>query len=123
VFGNLPKPSDVSVINRSAAMTPLAPVASSDASAAHWSGTAVSGAMSLVARDAILVCTTMPRERLRICADPSCTGLFLDESRPGKRRWCSMLLCGDRQKKERFRSKPRETTAHQQPVSIRLRLP
>ena len=41
---------------------------------------------------------TGPRaQRVRQCADPEgCGWLFLDESRAGTRRWCSMGNCGNR---------------------------
>jgi predicted RNA-binding Zn ribbon-like protein len=44
---------------------------------------------------------TLPRERLRSC--PRCDWLFLDTSRGGKRRWCSMRVCGNREKVSRHR--------------------
>src|SRR5262249_853310 len=34
--------------------------------------------------------------RVRRCANPECGWLFLDDSRAGKRRWCSMSACGNR---------------------------
>lgn len=42
---------------------------------------------------------TLPRERLRAC--PRCGWLFIDTSRGGKRRWCSMQTCGNREKASR----------------------
>jgi predicted RNA-binding Zn ribbon-like protein len=36
--------------------------------------------------------------RVRRCPAKSCGWLFFDESRSGKRRWCSMDLCGNRAK-------------------------
>jgi predicted RNA-binding Zn ribbon-like protein len=36
--------------------------------------------------------------RVRECADERCPALFLDESRNGSRRWCSMERCGARAK-------------------------
>lgn len=44
---------------------------------------------------------TLPRERLHAC--PRCGWLFLDTSRGGKRRWCSMRTCGNREKVSRHR--------------------
>lgn len=44
---------------------------------------------------------TLPRERIRSC--PRCDWLFLDTSRGGKRRWCSMRTCGNREKVSRHR--------------------
>ncbi|WP_225772648.1 CGNR zinc finger domain-containing protein [Inquilinus sp. Marseille-Q2685] len=42
---------------------------------------------------------TLPAERLRSC--PRCGWLFVDTSRGGKRRWCSMRTCGNREKASR----------------------
>jgi predicted RNA-binding Zn ribbon-like protein len=36
--------------------------------------------------------------RLRVCANPECGWLFLDQSRKRNRRWCSMRECGSRAK-------------------------
>ena len=46
---------------------------------------------------------TLSRERLRSC--PRCGWLFLDTSRGGKRRWCSMRICGNREKVSRHRER------------------
>lgn len=46
-------------------------------------------------------------ERLRRCADPVCGWLFLDESRSGRRRWCSMADCGNRAKARRHHARHR----------------
>ncbi|MGH1554964.1 CGNR zinc finger domain-containing protein, partial [Streptomyces sp. L7] len=43
--------------------------------------------------------------RVRDCAGPTCGALFLDTSRPGNRRWCSMGTCGNRAKKETLRGR------------------
>jgi predicted RNA-binding Zn ribbon-like protein len=48
---------------------------------------------------------TLPRDRVRSC--PRCGWLFLDTSRGGKRRWCNMRICGNREKVSRHRSVPR----------------
>ena len=37
-------------------------------------------------------------DRIRGCANPDCVLWFLDTSRPGTRRWCSMSACGNRDK-------------------------
>jgi predicted RNA-binding Zn ribbon-like protein len=33
--------------------------------------------------------------RVRQCANPECGWLFLDNSKSGNRRWCSMSACGN----------------------------
>jgi predicted RNA-binding Zn ribbon-like protein len=40
-------------------------------------------------------------DRVRGCANPDCVLWFLDLSRPGTRRWCSMAGCGNRDKAAR----------------------
>ncbi|WP_176473869.1 CGNR zinc finger domain-containing protein [Actibacterium ureilyticum] len=37
-------------------------------------------------------------DRVRECANPSCTMWFRDVSRNNRRRWCSMSVCGNRAK-------------------------
>jgi predicted RNA-binding Zn ribbon-like protein len=41
------------------------------------------------------------RERVRRCANERCQWLFLDDSKSGTRRWCSMTTCGNRAKARR----------------------
>jgi predicted RNA-binding Zn ribbon-like protein len=41
------------------------------------------------------------RLRVRQCANPACGWLFLDTSKGGNRRWCSMSACGNRAKAHR----------------------
>jgi predicted RNA-binding Zn ribbon-like protein len=45
---------------------------------------------------------TSPRlPRVRHCANERCLWLFLDDSKSGTRRWCSMSACGNRAKAHR----------------------
>jgi predicted RNA-binding Zn ribbon-like protein len=59
---------------------------------------------ALVASAAELVATG-PLDRLRICAN--CPWLFLDLSRNGSRRWCSMEGCGTQVKSRRLTERRR----------------
>lgn len=43
--------------------------------------------------------------RIRECAADDCALVFLDTSRPGTRRWCSMRGCGNRAKVQRHRGR------------------
>jgi len=66
----------------------------------------VPATLTLIARDALDLATSpalLPR--LRLCAAPTCGALFLDHSRPGTRRWCSMEICGNRAKKAGLRAR------------------
>jgi len=31
---------------------------------------------------------------VKVCANPHCTWMFVDESRSGTRRWCDVSICG-----------------------------
>lgn len=47
-------------------------------------------------------------DKVKRCANPDCIWLFLDDSRAGKRRWCSMSACGNRAKARRHYHRSRE---------------
>jgi predicted RNA-binding Zn ribbon-like protein len=44
-------------------------------------------------------------DRVKTCANPECTRLFVDASRLGNRQWCGMSECGNRAKVEAFRQR------------------
>lgn len=52
-------------------------------------------ALSAVARDAVNLFTGPLGHRVRVCAATDCALLFVDASRAGSRRWCSMERCGN----------------------------
>ena len=56
------------------------------------------GVLAMIAADAAELLGSDLRERLRICPGPGCRGRFLDDSPAGRRRWCSMAVCGNRNK-------------------------
>lgn len=67
--------------------------------AADWGAPgAIPEALSLLAVHALF---TLPAGRVRACG--RCGWLFLDSSRGGRRRWCSMSTCGNREKASRHR--------------------
>ncbi len=51
-----------------------------------------------VARSAAELLASGDPRRLRKCANPVCRLMFYDVSKAGRRRWCSMQLCGARAK-------------------------
>jgi predicted RNA-binding Zn ribbon-like protein len=55
-------------------------------------------ALGRLALDAAQLIGTDQRDRLRICPGSGCGGRFLDQSPAGRRRWCSMAVCGNRHK-------------------------
>lgn len=62
----------------------------------------VRAALAAIARDTIET-VVLERIALRRCA--ACDTPFLDRSRGGRRRWCSMQRCGNRAKASAFRSR------------------
>ncbi len=53
------------------------------------------------------------RHRVRLCANPRCRWVFLDDSKSGNRRWCSMASCGNRAKAHRHYLKRKATHAEE----------
>ncbi|GAA4019513.1 CGNR zinc finger domain-containing protein [Allokutzneria multivorans] len=86
----------VSALNSVAASPPLVPALSS--SGRTRSKPTAAQALSTIARDAVELFGTPARERLRECSADNCQLVFVDLSRPGQRRWCSMDRCGNRAK-------------------------
>lgn len=54
------------------------------------------------ALDAARILTGNDVSRVRQCGDAACGWFFLDTSRNRTRRWCSMKVCGNRNKARRF---------------------
>jgi predicted RNA-binding Zn ribbon-like protein len=44
-------------------------------------------------------------ERVKLCGADDCRWAFYDQSRNGSRTWCSMGVCGNRQKARTYRAK------------------
>jgi predicted RNA-binding Zn ribbon-like protein len=52
--------------------------------------------LGVIARDAIDLVTGPQRALLRSCAAEDCTGIYVDLSRGGRRKWCTTAGCGNR---------------------------
>jgi predicted RNA-binding Zn ribbon-like protein len=63
-----------------------------------------------VLRAATQLATSPGLERVRSCPGEDCGWLFLDTSKAGRRRWCSMAICGNRMKTRRHRARARLAT-------------
>lgn len=55
-----------------------------------------------ILQSAVDLLTSGSFRRIRECADENCGWLFLDRSQTGKRKWCSMNDCGNRDKVRRY---------------------
>ena len=60
----------------------------------------------VVASTSRLLATGEPK-RLKVCANPACTWVFLDESRNLSRRWCDPATCGNLMTVRAFRRRQR----------------
>lgn len=66
---------------------------------------AAAGPAALIALDfARFACEAEPA-RLKRCAADHCTLVFYDRGRNNTRRWCTMSVCGNRDKVARFRAR------------------
>jgi len=71
-------------------------------------GDPVAGALARLADAVAREVTADDAERLRICANDECRWVFKDDSPGGRRKWCSMAVCGNRAKVARHRQRQRE---------------
>jgi len=105
-------PPDLEVLNAAAAHEPLVPRierTASGASAAWVAPATAAQALSTLARDAIELFSGPEAARIRECEGANCALTFVDTSRPGARRWCSMERCGNRAKIRAHRSRMKST--------------
>jgi predicted RNA-binding Zn ribbon-like protein len=58
-----------------------------------------------VALKAAELFSTADFRRVRRCGEQTCVHWFLDTTRPGRRRWCSMATCGNRLKVKSYRER------------------
>ncbi|MDI2129607.1 CGNR zinc finger domain-containing protein [Yinghuangia seranimata] len=65
-------------------------------------------ALHALAADAAQLLGSPDRARLRVCPGPNCGGRFVDRSPSGRRRWCSMAVCGNRAKAAKHRETARD---------------
>lgn len=101
--GAAPDESDVRLINAAALQPPPRPQLK-DGIVTYCALEPLRAALSALAADAIECFGPARRERIRRC--PECQMLFLDTSRPGRRRWCSSASgCGNRAKVRRHRER------------------
>jgi predicted RNA-binding Zn ribbon-like protein len=66
------------------------------------SGTDWDGVVSDVATSAARLIAE--GRRVKVCANPNCSWMFVDESRPGSRRWCNVRVCGSLINVRQFRA-------------------
>lgn len=68
------------------------------------------GPLIAAVADAVMRAQLQDRwQRLRICPSSDCLEAFYDETRSGTRRWCSMDVCGNRNKVGAYRRRQRRS--------------
>jgi predicted RNA-binding Zn ribbon-like protein len=67
----------------------------------------VTDALSVLARDAIELVTGPQASLLRECEAGDCSGIYVDASHGGRRRWCSTARCGNRARVAAHRARRR----------------
>ncbi|MFF2024408.1 CGNR zinc finger domain-containing protein [Streptomyces sp. NPDC058171] len=105
VNGRQPDPAAYRIVNAAAAHAPLV-VCFTPGGERGWApGATAPHLLSTVARDAVELFTGPHADRVRECATDNCALLFVDTSRPGRRRWCAMERCGNRHKVRAHRAR------------------
>lgn len=99
-------------LNALAAAPALAPQITETGDRDWAPGLGLTAALSTIARQAIEVLTGSSSARLRRCEGVNCALLFVDTSRPGTRRWCSMERCGNRAKATAHRRRTGQEASH-----------
>ncbi|MGG3891483.1 CGNR zinc finger domain-containing protein [Metabacillus fastidiosus] len=64
--------------------------------------------ISIIALDVLKLIEANKLQKLKKCSNPDCVLLFIDET--GRRKWCSMKICGNRNKAARFQQKKFENS-------------
>lgn len=101
--GGVPPSGAVGLINRASRGAVAALQIGSGLSAVRLAEDPVTVAITELARASVELITGPELARVRQC--DGCSLLFLDRSRPGQRRWCSMGSCGNRSKTARYRAR------------------
>jgi predicted RNA-binding Zn ribbon-like protein len=105
-----PLAEDIDTINRVAAWPNLPTQLVTPRLHRVWHSPATAkAALSTIARDAIDLFAGELRSRIRACENPNCGLMFVDASRPGKRRWCLMKRCGNIAKTSNYRKRKKHS--------------
>ena len=108
VGGEAPRQEDRLLLNEVAGWEPLIPRLTRSGTHSWSRETRGRHVLSTVARDAIELVGGPRAARLKLCQGLNCAIPFVDTSRPGNRRWCSMERCGNRAKARAHYHRTRE---------------
>jgi predicted RNA-binding Zn ribbon-like protein len=100
--------ADRKLVNRFARDAPVHPQLGPNLQRHTWAGPdPVAAGLASIAVDAIALLSGPEIARVRECEASDCALLFLDTSRPGRRRWCADSACGSRARAAAYRSRRR----------------
>ncbi len=103
LHGGAPDVADVDLLNEQASQRQLTPVLHPDGTVRR-DGTAQQ-LLARLAADLLDLYGGPDIERVKECAAPRCTRLYIDASRARNRHWCGMGTCGNRAKVQAFRAR------------------
>jgi len=101
--GRAVRRADLDALDAAAGRAPLRPRLDARGRLRREGG--LEAALSTIARDALELLGGPDADRLRRCANPRCTRVYVDSSRGGRRRWCGMAECGNAAKVAAFRAR------------------
>jgi predicted RNA-binding Zn ribbon-like protein len=107
-----PVSEDVDLVNTWARRAKPAPQLDSALRLHRHAPSACTASLAEIAAAAVDLISGPDQARVRNCADPTCSLMFIDRSRPGRRRWCSMERCGNRAKTARYRRQRKHIGSH-----------
>jgi predicted RNA-binding Zn ribbon-like protein len=111
-----PSSSDLALLNAALAAALPHRCLTVDGTAVTWRWEELSATLESplwpVALSAAHLLTAPERSRIGLCAAERCGWLFLDTSKSGRRRWCSMESCGNRAKARRHYQRQRAAGSH-----------
>lgn len=120
-LGNDPAPSDLSRLNLALASAPARTRLDRGGDAIGWKIEIGPNALAMLAPiiwSAADIIAGADRARVRECANHRCLWLFLDQSKNGTRRWCSMQACGNRAKAQRHYTRTRSESRRKARVKM-----
>jgi predicted RNA-binding Zn ribbon-like protein len=103
--------ADRRVLNDAARPAPLRPQLGPDGRFSWSRPVSAAAVLSTVAGDAIDLLGGPRARRLKRCQGAHCSMPFVDTSKPGTRRWCSMERCGNRAKARTHYQRRKEASA------------
>ncbi len=100
-------PLDLATLNRAAAETGLRPRFQRSGARLEPVATGLDGVLGRLVAEVYEAMADGSWEHFKACARQDCRWAFVDETRNGKRTWCSMQTCGNRNKVSRYRERSR----------------